>query len=380
MAKILLSGNEAIAEAAVRAGVQAYFGYPITPQTELLEYLAHRMPELDRVFIQAESELGAINMVYGAACAGVRVMTSSSSPGISLMQEGVSYIVASEVPCVLVDIMRGGPGLGNILPSQADYFQVVKGGGHGDYHPIVLAPASVQEAIDLTILAFDLADKYRHVAMVVADGNIGQMMEPAELPPISPNPLEREQFDWALTGARQRPRRVITSLYLEEDRLVALNDRIQAKQARICQNEVRYVERWVDDADLLVVAFGTAGRVSQASIKQARVAGLKVGLFRPISLWPFPFRRLVELSEQVRAVLVVEMNAGQMVEDVERAVVHRAPVHFFGTTGGKTPYPEEILARIKITYEAVSTANLEELTALPSTKIACEEDHHGTAT
>jgi 2-oxoglutarate ferredoxin oxidoreductase subunit alpha len=359
MAKVLLKGNEAIAEAAVRAGMQAYFGYPITPQTELLEYLSRRMPELGRAFVQAESELGAINMVYGAASAGVRVMTSSSSPGISLMQEGISYIVASEVPCVLVDIMRGGPGLGNILPSQSDYFQIVKGGGHGDYHPIVLAPASVQEAIDLTVLAFDLADKYRHVAVILADGNIGQMMEPAELPPMQP--VRTERPDWALTGAQGRPHRIITSLYLDKNDLAALNDRIQARQAVIRQNEVRYTELRVDDADLLVVAFGTAGRISQTAIKQARAAGLKAGLFRPISLWPFPLQRLAELAERVRGILVVEMNAGQMLEDVERAVAHRVPVRFFGTTGGKLPYPDEILAQIQALNQDAPTASPEKL-------------------
>jgi 2-oxoglutarate/2-oxoacid ferredoxin oxidoreductase subunit alpha len=343
--KQLLKGNEAIAEAAIRAGVEAYFGYPITPQTELLEYMARRLPELNRVFLQAESEVAAINMVYGAACAGARVMTSSSSPGVSLMMEGLSYIVGSEVPVVLVDVMRGGPGLGNIAPSQGDYFQIVKGGGHGDYHPIVLAPATVQEAIDLTCLSFDLAEKYRHLVVVLADGNIGQMMEPAELPP--PRPAgDRPVPDWALTGARGRPKHVIASLNLAPEAEEAFNRGLQDKLALVRRDEVRYHEVLVDDADVIVVGFGTAGRVAQTAVRQARTAGLRVGLFRPISLYPFPSERLAELAAHARAFLVVEMNAGQMVEDVRLAVNGLAPVRFYGRMGGVVPLPDEILETI----------------------------------
>ncbi len=342
---MLLKGNEAIAEAAVRAGLEAYFGYPITPQTELLEYLARRMPELGRAFIQAESELAAINMVYGAACAGARVMTSSSSPGISLMQEGMSYIAASEVPCVVVNVMRGGPGLGNIAPSQADYFQAVKGGGHGDYHPIVLAPATIQEAIDLTVLAFELADKYRHIVMIVADGNIGQMMEPAELPEM--RPVRKTRPAWALTGARNRPPNIITSLYLKEPELEALNLRLQEKLAVIRANEVRYREFLLDDADLMVVAFGTIGRIAQTAIRAARKEGIRVGLFRPITLYPFPSQRLAKLAQRMRAILVTELNAGQMIEDVERAVGPATLIRFYGRTGGVVPFPDDVLEQIR---------------------------------
>lgn len=355
MAKMLLKGNEAIAEAAVRAGLEAYFGYPITPQTELLEYLSRRMPELGRVFVQAESELGAINMVYGAACAGARTMTSSSSPGISLMQEGLSYIAASEVPCVVVNVMRGGPGLGNIAPSQADYFQAVKGGGHGDYHPIVLAPAMVQEAIDLTMLAFELADKYRHIVMIVADGNIGQMMEPAELPEMRPLPKTRPA--WALTGARGRQHNVITSLYLREPELEALNLHLQEKLAVIRAREVRYRELALEDAEVMVVAFGSMGRIAQTAIKAARKEGIRVGLFRPISLYPFPSRRLTELAGRMRVILVTELNAGQMVEDVERAVGTMTPIRFYGRTGGVVPFPDDVLGQIRRVHQEFSTGS-----------------------
>jgi len=345
MTKELWKGNEAVAEAAVRAGVQAYFGYPITPQTELLEYLAKRMVQLDRVFLQAESELAAINMVYGAGSTGTRVMTSSSSPGISLMQEGISYIAASGVPCVLVDMMRGGPGLGNIAPSQADYFQLVKGGGHGDYHPIVLAPASVQEAVDLTYEAFDLAMKYRSVVIVAADGAIGQMMEPVELPPM--RDIEPKDQGWELTGAIGRDKRIISSIGLEPAELEQINLTVQARQALIRDAEVRYVERWTDDADLVVVAFGTAARVAQSAVRELRERGLKVGLFRPISLWPFPTEQLAQIAKRVKRFLVVEMNAGQMIEDVRLAVGSGPSVNFLGKMGGLVPMPGEILERIE---------------------------------
>jgi len=344
MAKELLKGNEAIAEAAIRAGCQAYFGYPITPQTELLEHMARRMPELGRTFIQAESEIAAINMVYGAACTGVRVMTSSSSPGVSLMQEGLSYIVGSEVPIVLVDVMRGGPGLGNIAPSQSDYNQIVKGGGHGDYHPIVLAPATVQEAIDLTLEAFDLADKYRYVAIVLLDGNLGQMMEPAELPPM--RPLNGRSPEWALTGAVDRKPNVITSIYIQPEVLEAFNHKLQAKIERIRAEEVRYKEYMLDGAELVVVAYGTAGRIAQSAVKIARQQGIPVGLLRPISLFPFPEDRVSQLADEARGFLVVEMSAGQMIDDVRLAVAGQAPVRFVGRMGGMVPMPDEVVAAI----------------------------------
>ena len=341
MAKELWKGNEALAEAAVRAGLVSYFGYPITPQTELLEYLSQRMVKLGRAFLQAESELAAINMVYGAACTGVRTMTSSSSPGISLMQEGLSYIAASQVPVVLVDIMRGGPGLGNIQPSQADYFQVTRSAGHGDFHPLVLAPATVQEAIDLVYEAFDLAEKYRTLVIVVADGNIGQMMEPAEMPPM--REIKTERADWALTGAEGREHRIITSLELGAERLEALNLTLQEKIALIQENEVRYKEHRVDDAELLIVGFGTMGRIAQTAADMAREDGIKVGAFRPTSLFPFPAARLDALSQQVKRILVVEMNAGQMLQDVKLAVGKDYPVEFYGRMGGIVPLPDDVL-------------------------------------
>jgi len=347
MAKELWEGNAAIAEAAVRAGVEAFFGYPITPQTEILEHLSRRLPELGRVFLQAESEVASINMVYGAACAGARVMTSSSSPGISLMQEGFSYIACSEVPAVIVNIMRGGPGLGNVAPSQGDYFQAVKMAGHGDFHPIVLAPGNIQEAIDLTVLAFDLAEKYRTIAMVLADGSLGQMMEPAEMPPMRPVRKPEERPSWALTGARGRQPNIITSLYLVEEVLEQVNLRLQAKLREIAAKEVRWKEYSTEDADLLIVAFGTVGRVCQTVVREAREKGLKAGLLRPITVWPFPSARIAELAERVRGILVVEMNAGQMVEDVRLAVEGRCPVRFYGRMGGIIPLPDEILPELE---------------------------------
>jgi len=349
MTKELLKGNEAIAEAAIRAGVVAYFGYPITPQTELLERMAARMVELGRVFLQAESELAAINMVYGAACAGVRAMTSSSSPGISLMQEGLSYIACSEVPCVAVNVMRGGPGLGNIQPSQGDYFQATRSAGHGDYRPIVLAPASVQEAIDLTVLAFDLADQYRHIVLLVADGQVGQMMEPAELPPM--REISREHPAWAATGAKGRKKNIITSLSLSAEGLEAINLRLQKCIAEIKAKEQRSVEFFTEDMKLLVTGYGTAGRIAYTAVEMARGKGLKVGLFRPQTLWPFPEDRLAELAGKIQRCLVVEMNAGQMVEDVRLAVNGKIPVHFEGRMGGNVPEESDVLAAIRRALE-----------------------------
>jgi len=352
VARELWKGNEAIAEAAVRAGVEAYFGYPITPQTELLEYLSKRMPELGRAFLQAESELAAINMVYGAACTGARTMTSSSSPGVSLMMEGISYIAGTEVPVVLIDVVRGGPGLGNIAPSQGDYNQIVHGGGHGDYHPIVLAPASVQEAVDLTVLAFDLAEKYRTIVIVLADGNIGQMMEPAEMPPM--RPIEKERPEWAVTGAKDRERRILSSIYIQPEDQEVVDLRLMKVWENIKANEIRYKEYYLEDAEFVVIGFGTAGRVALSAVREARQEGIKVGLFRPVTLNPYPYAQVSELVDQAKAFLVVEMNAGQMYEDVRSAVRDRIPVEFYGRMGGIVPFPDEILGEIRrIAHEVI---------------------------
>lgn len=350
MAKQLMKGNEAIAEAAIRAGVEAYFGYPITPQTELLEYMSRRMPELGRVFLQAESEVAAINMVYGAACAGRRAMTSSSSPGISLMQEGLSYIAASNVPAVIVDVMRGGPGLGNIAPSQGDYFQMVKMAGHGDYRPITLAPATVQEAVDLTVLAFDLAERYRTIVTVLLDGVLGQMMEPVALPAM--RALTATPPAWAITGANGRTKNTVIPFRLQADDLEALNLDLQRKIGDIARREVRYKEYFIDDAssdkaDLIVVAFGTAGRVALSAVRAARQKGIRVGLHRPITLSPFPDKRLSQLADEARGFLVVEMNAGQMLEDVKLSVGGQAPVRFYGRMGGQAPMPDDVAQEIE---------------------------------
>jgi 2-oxoglutarate ferredoxin oxidoreductase subunit alpha len=356
MTRELLKGNVAIAEAALRAGLEAYFGYPITPQTELLEHLSRRMVELNRVFLQAESEVAAINMVYGAASAGARVMTSSSSPGFSLMQEGLSYIAGSELPCVVVDVMRGGPGLGNILPSQGDYFQVTRSAGHGDFRPIVLAPASVQEAIDFTMRAFDLSDKYRHMVIIAADGQIGQMMEPCELPPMQA--MRTERPDYALTGAKDRDKRVVSSIYLQGEEMEAYNLKIQAKLAEIKQTEVRYTEYMVDDALLLVIGYGTAGRIAYSAVEMARQKGMKVGLLRPQTLWPFPEARISALADRIEGCLVVEMNAGQMIDDVRLAAGGQVPISFFGRMGGVVPMPDEIFHAIEQAYERISARYL----------------------
>jgi 2-oxoglutarate ferredoxin oxidoreductase subunit alpha len=356
LAKELLEGNVAFAEAAVRAGCEAYFGYPITPQTEALEHMAKRMPELGRAFLQAESEVAAINMVYGAACAGVRVMSSSSSPGVSLMMEGLSYIAGSEVPVVIVDVMRGGPGLGNIAPSQGDYNQIVKGGGHGDYRPIVLAPATVQELIDLTYQAFDLAEKYRCIVVILADGSMGQIMEPAELPPMRPVRKQEERPAWALTGAKGRKPNIISSIYIDPIEEEKLNHILVEKQTRIEAAEVRWKDLLLEDAEIAVVAFGTAGRVAQSAVKAAREEGIKVGLLRPISLYPYPYERVRELSHKVRSILVLEMNGGQMVEDVRLGVEGRVPVRFYGRMGGVVPLPDEVLDEIRKIHSDLSGA------------------------
>lgn len=339
--KALIEGNEAIAEAAIRAGCDCYFGYPITPQTQLLEYMAAKMPELGRVFIQAESELAAINMVFGAAAAGMRAMTSTSSPGMSLKQEGISYITAAELPAVIVNVQRGGPGLGSIGPGQADYFQATKP-GHGDYHSIVLAPASVQESMDLVMLAFDLADKYRNPVIVLTDGLIGQIMEPVCLP--EPN-LVRYEKPWALTGAKGRPKNVIKTLYLDNHLCAERNKALQQKFSSIRANEVRYAVSGPEEADLLLVAYGASSRIAQTAMRQAASEGLTCRLFRPISLFPFPYDALRQASLKTKAILVVELSAGQMVEDV-RLGAGSTPVFFHGAMGGELPVPEEIVEHL----------------------------------
>ncbi len=345
MAREFLEGNMAMAEAAVRAGVEGYFGYPITPQTEVLEWMSKRMPELGRVFLQAESEVAAINMLYGAACTGARVMTSSSSPGVSLMMEGLSYIAGTEVPVVLIDVMRGGPGLGNIAPSQGDYNQIVHGGGHGDYFLIVLAPSTVQEAVDLTVLAFDLAENYRSIAVVLADGNVGQIIEPAELPPM--RPVKTIYPDWATRGAEGGERKILSSIYINPEAEEVCNFRLLECWTQIQANEVRWKEYYLEDAEQVVIGFGSAGRVALSSVRAARAEGIRVGLLRPVSLSPYPFTVVEELAKRVESILVVEMNSGQMLEDVERAVKGRIPVEFYARMGGVVPFPDEILCEIR---------------------------------
>lgn len=344
MAKILMKGNEAIAEAAIRAGCDGYFGYPITPQTELLEYMSKRMPELGRAFVQGESEIASVNMVLGAAAVGKRAMTSSSSCGISLKQEGISYLAGNELPAVIVNIMRGGPGLGNVQPSQSDYFQATKGGGHGDYFPIVLAPSTVQEAIDLTILAFELADKYRNPAMILGDGSIGQIMEPVELPEVEAKPPAKP---WALTGCKGRKKNIIRSLYLLAGPLEARNIILQKKYREIEAHEQRHAEFLLEGAEIIIVAYGTAGRVAQTAITNARNKGVPVGLFRPVSLYPYPKDALSSVVDQAKVFLVLEMSAGQMLEDVELVVQGRVPVEFQGWLGGKVPTPSEVTEKIE---------------------------------
>jgi 2-oxoglutarate ferredoxin oxidoreductase subunit alpha len=343
--KVLMKGNEAIAEAAVRAGCEAYFGYPITPQTEVLEYMARRMPGLNRVFVQAESELAAINMAYGAACTGTRVMTTTSSPGYSLMQEGISYIAMSFVPCVIVNVMRGGPGLGNIQPAQGDYFQMTKGGGHGDYNLIVLSPSTVQETVHLITEAFDLADKYRQPVTLIADGMIGQIMEPVDLPEFRES--KSPGRPWALTGARGRDKNVISSLFLGAENLERANIKLQKIIEDIKANEVRYAEYLMNHAEVVVIAYGTAGRIAQTAVKQARAEGMPVGLFRPVSMFPFPYDRLNEIADVARHILVVELSAGQMIEDVRLATRDRVPITFFGKMGGVVPLSDDILDWIR---------------------------------
>lgn len=348
-----MKGNEAIAHAAIRYGADGYFGYPITPQSEVLETLAEMKPweTTGMVVLQAESELAAINMVYGGGGSGKMVMTSSSSPGISLMQEGISYLVGTEIPCLIVNVMRGGPGLGTIQPSQADYFQAVKGGGHGDYRLITLAPASAQEMADFVGLAFSLAFKYRNPAIILADGVIGQMMEKVVLPEQRPRRTDEEviaQCPWATTGRTggRRPN-ILTSLELRSEEMEKNNLRFQAKYRAIEQNEVRYEEVLCEDAEYLIVAFGSMARIGQKAMEQAREEGIKVGILRPITLWPFPSEILSEYAGKVKGVLVAELNAGQMIEDVRLAMRDRIPIVHFGRLGGIVPDPDEIVDALK---------------------------------
>lgn len=348
----LMKGNEALAEAAIRAGMDGYFGYPITPQSEVLEYFAEECPKRGGVVLQAESELAAINMIYGASGAGGRVMTSSSSPGISLMQEGLSYITSAQLPCLVVNVVRGGPGLGTIQPSQGDYFQAVKGGGHGDYHLIVLAPASVQEMADFVFEGFRLAEKYRNPAMILTDGALGQMMEKVVLPPEGS--LPKTKYDWTTVGKpASRERNIITSLFIQPEKMEQINLNLQAKYEEL-KKEVKFEEFNTKDADILLVAFGLSSRICQKAVDLSREKGIKLGLLRPITLYPFPYDRLRELAAQVEFFLVVEMNAGQMVEDVRLAVEGRKPVHFKGRMGGMIPSPEDIFTEVESILEKQS--------------------------
>lgn len=339
----LMKGNEALAEAAIRAGCNAYFGYPITPQSEILEYLADEGRRRGMIVLQAESEVASINMVYGASGAGARVMTSSSSPGVSLMQEGISYIASAELPCLVVNVNRGGPGLGTIQPSQGDYFQAVKGGGHGDYRLIVLAPASVQEMADFVYDAFDLADRYRNPVMILADGALGQMMEKVQFKAYTPADHIPAK-PWATTGKpKSRERNIITSLHIQPEKMEQINIRLQEKYARIAAAETRSEEFLTGDAEYLIVAYGLAARIAQGAVEIARAQGIKAGLLRPQTLWPFPTAAIRGIAERVHGVLVVEMNAGQMVEDVRLAVEGRVPVSFYGRMGGVIPAPDEVV-------------------------------------
>jgi 2-oxoglutarate ferredoxin oxidoreductase subunit alpha len=352
----LMKGNEALAEASLRAGLQAYFGYPITPQSEILEYLAEKSPQRpNTVVLQAESEIASINMVYGAAGAGARVMTTSSSPGISLMQEGISYIAAAELPCLIANVQRGGPGLGTIQPAQGDYFQATKGGGHGDYHMIVLAPSSVQEMADFVFDGFRLSEEYRIPAMILADGALGQMMEKIYLPKDGSLPKQNEP--WATVGKPvSRERNYITSLHIEPDKMETINLHLQDKYRKL-KKEVRCELTNVDDADIILVAFGLTARICNKVMELARAKGLNVGVLRPITLYPFPYEVIAQYADPMRMFLTVEMNAGQMVEDVRLAVNGKCPVSFKGRMGGMIPTPEEILLEVEAMAEKQRIAN-----------------------
>ena len=346
----LMKGNEAMADAAIEAGCDVYFGYPITPQAELLEHMARRMPELGRVFVQAESEIGAINMALGAAATGAKVLVSTSSPGMSLMAEAMSYMAGSELPILLINVMRGGPGLGSIGPSQSDYFQATKGHGHGDYRVPVLAPASIAEAVALVADGFEIAARYRTPVILLADGVMGQAMEPVVPEYRMP---AWDTAGWELTGTGtgidERAPRVVRSLHLLPEELERHNTRLQAKYATITEHEVRWEGEQLEDAEIVVVAYGTAARVARTAIERARAAGLRAGLFRPISLWPFPSKALAEVGQRARAILVVELSAGQMVEDV-RLAVEGTPIFFHGRTGGMVPTPREVVDRLRTAW------------------------------
>jgi 2-oxoglutarate ferredoxin oxidoreductase subunit alpha len=352
--KILMMGNEAIGEGAIQAGCHFYAGYPITPQNELTAYMAKRMPEVNGVFIQAESELAAINMVFGASAVGERAMTSSSSPGISLKQEGISYLAGTQLPAVIVNVMRGGPGLGNIAPAQSDYFQATRGGGHGDYHSLVLAPSSVQEAYDLMGLAFDLADKYRNPAIILSDGMLGQMMEPLLVNSRSSFVVRKRNTEygirntkkWALTGCKGRKPNIIRSLFLAEGALEKLNLTLQKKYKIIQQREARYESKFLNDAQIILVAYGTMARIAKSVVNKLREKGKKVGLIRPITLWPFPKKAFTTYDLRLTTLLVIEMSHGQMLEDVKLAVNGKAKVEFYGRAGGGIPTEEEIIKKV----------------------------------
>jgi len=345
----LCKGNVAIVKGAVLAGCRAYYGYPITPASEIAEYAALYLPQVGGTFVQAESEVAAINMVYGAAAAGERVMTASSGPGMSLMQEGMSYIAGAELPCVVVDVVRGGPGLGNIAPEQSDYFAVVKGGGHGCYRNLVLAPASVQEMADLTTLAFELADRYRNPAVILTDGVVGQMMEPIELEVTDPQIPEKP---WAVKGTAETRKNLVSSIYLEPDELEAHVNKLEKKYQLAQQMEQRFETYMAEDADILLVGYGIVSRVLRSTVEQARAQGLRVGLFRPISLWPFPAKPLMEYAQKCRFVQVVEMSTGQMLEDVKLTLNGQVPIEFYGRTGGNIPSVEEVHTQL-LSHEAV---------------------------
>jgi len=349
--RVLMKGNEAIAEAAIRAGCRHYFGYPITPQTEIAAYMAKKLPKIGGVFLQAESEIASINMVYGAAATGTRVMTSSSSPGISLKSEGLSYIAGSDVPAFVVNVQRGGPGLGGIQPSQSDYFQATKGGGHGDYRMIVLAPASVQEMASLTIKGFDLADKYNMISMILADGTIGQMMEPISFEDAEVNEYEKP---WALTGTEcARKHNIVNSLYLKPEELEVKNFERYKKYAIVEENEPMWEEYMMEDAEICVVAFGIASRVAKNAVVAARAEGIKAGLIRPITLWPFPKKVLAAAAEKVNGFVSVELNMGQMIEDVRLATDCKKPVALCNRAGGMIPSPDEVLESLRKAQKGV---------------------------
>ena len=349
MAKVLMKGNEAIGAAAIAAGCKYFFGYPITPQSELPEYMSRELPKAGGVFLQAESEVAAINMVYGAAGAGARVMTSSSSPGMSLKQEGISYLAGAELPCLLVNIMRGGPGLGSIQPSQTDYFQATRGGGNGDYRMVVFAPANVQELVDLIIEGFDIADQYRNPVMILGDGMIGQMMEPIEFK----TPVKRELpvKDWATVGTSgNRKPNIINSLYIAAEALEEHNIKLQAKYRTMNENEQRVESYNIEDADVVIAAYGTTSRIAKTAIAKLEKEGYKVGLIRPITLWPYPYNEFKKINPNCKGILTVEMNSGQMIDDVKIAVEGKFPVSFYGRTGGMIPTPDEIIENVKKIY------------------------------